>query len=108
MYEFKKSYKEVYPKELALKLEHSGSNSTFLDMNITISNGKISAKMYDKRGDFSFFCLYAKLSKQHPIICFYGIIMPVILHIARSSSSVTRFYEKTSALITPMENQGGN
>ena len=40
--EFKKSYKEICPKELVLKLERSGSHTTFLDLKIRISNGKIS------------------------------------------------------------------
>ena len=52
---FQKSYKEIYPKKLELKLEDSRSHATFLDLNITISNGKISAKLYDKCDDFSSF-----------------------------------------------------
>lgn len=43
--EFKKSYKEICPKELVLKLERSGSHTTFLDLKIRISNGKISTKL---------------------------------------------------------------
>ena len=39
--EFQMSYKEIYPKELILKLEQSGTHVTFLDVNITKSNGKI-------------------------------------------------------------------
>ena len=106
---FQKSYKKVYPKELALKLKHSGSHATFPDLNIIISNRKKSTKVYDKRDDFFlFFCLHAKLSWQHHIICFYGSMMSMILHIGRSSSSVISFYEKTSALITRMKKQGGN
>ena len=46
--EFQKSYKEIQPKELVLKLEHSGSDATFFDSNITISNSKISTKLYNK------------------------------------------------------------
>ena len=30
--QFQKSYKEIYPKELVLKLEHSGSHTTFLNI----------------------------------------------------------------------------
>ena len=62
---FQKSYKKVYSKELALKLEYSESHATFPDLNIIISNRKKSTKMYDKRDDFFFFfffCLHAKLS----------------------------------------------
>ena len=34
--EFQKSYKEIYFKEVVLKLEYSGSHSTFLDLYIFI------------------------------------------------------------------------
>ena len=55
--EFLHSYKEIYPKELVLKLEHNGSHATFLDLDLSIDNGKITSKLYDKRDDFSFFMM---------------------------------------------------
>ena len=58
--EFQKSFKEIYLKELVLKLEHSGSHTTFRNLNITISNGKISTKLYNKYDEFFFYCLYVK------------------------------------------------
>ena len=39
--------------ELVLKVEHSGSHATFLDLDNIISNDKISTKLYDKRDDLS-------------------------------------------------------
>ena len=39
---FQKSYKEIYLKELVLKFEPSGYHAAFLNLNIAISNGKIS------------------------------------------------------------------
>ena len=56
--EFQKLYKEIYPTDLVLKLENSGCHATFLDLDIIISNGKISTKLYDKRDSYSFFLLY--------------------------------------------------
>ena len=53
--EFQKPYKEIYPKELDLKLEYSGYYAIFLDIYTTISNGNISSKLYDKYDDFSCF-----------------------------------------------------
>ena len=59
---FQKSYKEIQPKELVLKLEHSGSDATFFDSNITISNSKISTKLYNKCDNFFFNHPHAKPS----------------------------------------------
>ena len=54
--DFQKQYKEIYPKEPELKLEYSGSQATFLDIDTAKGNGTISSKLYDKCCDFSFFC----------------------------------------------------
>ena len=78
-------------------MEHSGCHATFLDFNITKSNGNL----YDKREDFSFFVV-----RMTTFITFITFIE--ILRIARSPSCVTSFYEKTSELITRMEKQAKN
>ena len=107
---FKKSFKEFYPRELVLKLEDSAFHATFLDLNIPISNGKISNKLYDDKRDDLPFCI-VRMPKFHSNIqsfVFYGTVMSEILRISRSSSSVIGFNEKTSALIKRMEKQGGN
>ena len=77
-------------------------------MNITIINGKISTKLYDKHNNFSFFfsACQTLIATLHHV--FHGTVMSEFLWSARSSFSVIRFYEKTSALITYMEKQGGN
>ena len=45
--EFGKSFNEIYPPELELKMEHEGSHATFLDLDISTA--------YDKRDSFNFF-----------------------------------------------------
>ena len=60
--EFQKSYKKVYLKGRKLKLEHSGFHVTFLNLDITISNGKISIKFLI-RTTFLFYCINAKFSQ---------------------------------------------
>ena len=85
--------------ELVLNVEHSGSQTTFLDLNITISNRKISTKLYYKRDDFLFFIV--RLPNFHSNILssvFYGIV--------RDPSYWEIFF--FSALITRMEKQDGN
>ena len=45
----------IYPTELQLnKASPSDSGTLFLNMNLSITNGKVSSKIYDKRGDFNF------------------------------------------------------
>ena len=53
-----------------------------------------------------FFACQTLIAKVHHV--FHGTMMSEFLQIARSSFSVIRFYEKTSALITQIEKQGGN
>ena len=107
--EFGNSYKEIYPKELELKLEHNGLHATFLDLDLSIENGKISSKIYDKREDFSFFIVrMPNIHSNIPSSIFYGTVLSEILRIARATSSFLNFSKKTAALLTRMENQGGN
>ena len=49
---FQKSFKEIYPKGLMLKLEYSRFHATFLHLNIPLSICCMINKLYDKRGDF--------------------------------------------------------
>ena len=46
---------QIYPTELQLnKANSSDTEASFLDLNLSITNGIVSSKMYDKRDDFSF------------------------------------------------------
>ena len=45
----------IYPSELQLNRANSPiQKHLFLDLNLCISNGTVSTKIYDKRGDFDF------------------------------------------------------
>ena len=65
--------------ELVLKLKYSGCHATFRDFNIALVNGKISAKLYDKRDIFPFFIV--RMPNFHSSIpsYIYGTVMPEIL-----------------------------
>ena len=52
---FNDVYKDIYPPELQLKVEHSGTNDTFLDLDITVKDGVVVYKLFDKRDVFPFF-----------------------------------------------------
>ena len=46
---------QIYPTELQFSTaNHSDNESPFLDLDLSITNGKISAKIYDKRDEFNF------------------------------------------------------
>ena len=46
---------QIYPTELQLnKANSSDTDSSFLDLNLSITNGIVSSKIYDKRDDFNF------------------------------------------------------
>ena len=46
---------QIYPTELQLnKANSSDTEAPFLDLNLSITNGIVSSKMYDKRDDFNF------------------------------------------------------
>ena len=45
----------IYPHELQLnKANTSDTEAPFSDLNLSISNGFVSSKLYDKRDDFDF------------------------------------------------------
>ena len=54
-YFIKKIVGKIYPTELQLnKANSSDTEALFLDLNLSITNGIVSSKIYDKRDDFNF------------------------------------------------------
>ena len=52
---FEQMVGQIYPIELQLnKANSSDTEAPFLDLNLSITNGIVSSKIYDKRGDFDF------------------------------------------------------
>ena len=52
---FEGMVKQIYPSELQLnKANTSDTDPHFLSLHLTISNGFVSSKIYDKRDDFDF------------------------------------------------------
>ena len=52
---FEQMVGQIYPTELQLnKANTSDTEAPFLDLNLSITNGKVSSKIYDKRDDFNF------------------------------------------------------
>ena len=82
--EFSKSFKYIYPGELELKQEHSGTQATFLDLVIKTEDGIFVYKLFDKRDKFPFFTVCMPHFRSNiPSAVFYGSIFSEFLHIAR-------------------------
>ena len=71
--EFYKSFKNIYPHDLELKVEHQGTHATFLDLDITIKDNIFVYKLFDKRDKFPFFIVrMPHLSSNMPSSTFYS------------------------------------
>ena len=107
--EFGRSFQQIYPKELEVKCEHSGIHATFLDLDVTISDGIYIYKLFDKRDNFPFFIVrMPDLSGNIPRHVFYGSVMSEFLRIARSTLLYVDFLPVASNLLKRMINQGGS
>ena len=52
---FEQMVDQIYPTELQLnKANSSDTEAPFLDLNLSVTNGIVSSKIYDKRDDFNF------------------------------------------------------
>ena len=52
---FEQMVGQIYPTELQLnKANSSNTEAPFFDLNLSITNGIVSSKIYDKRDDFNF------------------------------------------------------
>ena len=107
--EFSMAHANIYPPELELKVEHMGTHATFLDLDITIADGKFVYKLFDKRDNFNFHIVrMPHLSSNIPSTIFYGSVLSEFLRIARSTLLFEDFLPKANSLYKRMLDQGGN
>ena len=75
---------QIYPPELQLnKANTSDTEAPFLDLHLSISNGFVSSKMYDKRDDFDFPFLDGDVPRRP-----YGVYISQLIRFARVCSHV--------------------
>ena len=80
--EFSEFLKCIYPGELELKLEHSGTHATFLDLEIKIKDGILIYKLFNKRDKFPFFIIHMlHFESNIPSTIFFGSIVSEFLSI---------------------------
>ena len=106
--EFEKCLSQIYPKELELKKENTLNTSTsFLELNICISDNRFHTKLYDKRDSFGFHvCRLPFKDSNIPRKMFYSSACAEVLRICRASSSLADFIVSVKTLISRMIRQG--
>ena len=74
----------IYPNELQLnKADTSNTEVPFLDLHLSISNGFVSFKIYDKREDFDFDIVnFPFLDGDVPRSAYYGVYISQLIRFA--------------------------
>ena len=90
----------IYPTELQLnRANSSDTEAPFLDLNLCISNGTVSTKIYDKRDDFAFDIVnFPFLDGDVPRRTSYGVYISQLIRFARASSNLNDFNYRNKAL----------
>ena len=98
----------IYPNELKLnKANNSDTSAAFLDLDLSIDNGKISSKIYDKRDDFNFDIVnFPFLDGDVPRSTSYGVYISQLIRFARACSSVEDFNRRNQIITEKLLKQG--
>ena len=91
---------QLYPPELQLdKANTSDTEAPFWDLHLSISNGFVSSKIYDKRNGFDFDIVnFLFLDGGIPRRPFYGVYISPLIRFARVCSHVDDFNARNKAL----------
>ena len=88
---FEQMVGQIYLTELQLnKTNSSDTEALFLDLNLAITKGIISSKIYDKRGDFEI-VNFPFLGGDVPRSPSYGVYISQLIRFARVCSNVDDF-----------------
>ena len=99
---------QIYPSELQLnKAYASDTEAPFLDLHLSISNGFVSSKIYDKRDDFDFDIVnFPFLDGDVPRRPSYGVYISQLIRFAQVCSHVDDFNTRNKCLIAKPPKQG--
>ena len=91
---------QIYPPELQLnKANTSDTKAPFLDLQLSISNGFVSSKIYDKRDDSDFDIFnFPFLDGDVPRRPSYGVYISQLIRFARVCSHVDDFNTRNKCL----------
>ena len=83
------------------------TEAPFLDLHLSISNGFVSSKIYDKRDDFDFDIVnFPFLDGDVPRSTSYGVYISQLIRFARVSSHVVDFNARNKSLTAKLLQQG--
>ena len=99
---------QIYPSELQLnKANTSDTEAPFLDLHLSISNGFVSSKMYDKHDDFDFDIVnFPFLDGDVPRRPSYGVYISQLIRFARVCKNVDDFNTRNKCLTAKLLKQG--
>ena len=105
---FEQMVGQIYPSELQLnKANSSDTEAPFLDLNLSITNGIVSSKIYDKRDDFNFEIVnFPFLDGDVPRSPSYGVYISQLIRFARRCSNVDDFNNRNLFLTAKILKQG--
>ena len=99
---------QIYLTELQLnKANSSDTEASFLDLNVSITNGIVSSKIYDKQGDFNFKIVnFPFLDGDFPRSPSYGVYISQLIRFARMCSNINDFNNRNLFLNAKLLKQG--
>ena len=105
---FEQMVRQIYPTELKLnKANSSDTEAPFLDLNLSITNGIDSSKIYDKWDDFNFEIVnFPFLDGDVPRSPSYGVYISQLFRFARVCSNVDDFNNRNLFLTAKLLKQG--
>ena len=105
---FEQMVGQIYPTELQLnKANSSDTEAPFLDLNLSITNGIVSSKIYDKHDDFNFEIVnFPFLDGDVPRSPSYGVYISQLIPFARLCSNVDDFNNRNLFLTAKLLKQG--
>ena len=98
---------QIYPPELQLnKANISDTEAPFLDLHLSVENGFVSSKIYDKRDDFDFDIVnFPFLDGEVPCRASYGVYISQLIRFARVCNHVTDFNARNKCLTAKLLQQ---
>ena len=101
---------DIYPDELdIISTNICNLNTTFLDLDIIIEDGRFVSKLYDKRRDFVFKVItFPNLRSNIPNKTSYGTFIGEIFRICKSSTKYIDFVNDVKLLVNKLINQKFN
>ena len=98
----------IYPSKLQLNKAYvSGTEASFLDLHLSISDGFVKTKIFDKRDDFDFDIVNLPfLYGDVPRSTSYGVYISQLIRFARVSSHADDFNTRNKVLTAKLLRQG--